>query len=263
MVANIKLYLKIYYVLFFQNIKVLLSYKFDLIFGVVALFLKNASSLIMIYIIFLNVEKMAGYNFYYVLLIQGIASISFGLWHTFFINTISMPYYIKSGEFNVFLTKPIHPIFLIMTDNFDEDGLGDLIYGLALTLISLKFLEINFWMIFPILALSIGTSLIFASLSLLGSTISFFTKGYMDVARIAMDLNVVAKYPMNIFPQKIKFLFYTIFPVAYIAYMPVKSIMDNTWLIVYLVIFAFSLVFFFITVYIWEELSKFYEGTGS
>lgn len=257
-------YIHIYNLMFIQNIKVLLSYKFDLLFGVVGLIIKNIANLLIIYMLFVTIDDIGGYDFYHILLLQGIASLSFGIWHTFFINTISIPYYIKTGEFTTFLTRPMHPIFFIMTDQFDEDGLGDMLYGIITVTIAVISLGINPLFIVLVVFLSIFTSLIFASISLLGSILSFFTNGYMDLSSIVLDMSFVTKYPTSIFNKAVSFILTYVIPISLIAFVPAEMILNSLNIIKYsIIIIVVSLIFFVLTIKIWTLATAKYDATGS
>lgn len=259
-----KKYIHVYYLTFVQNIKVLLSYRFDLLFGVIGLIIKNIANLLIIYMLYIIIDDIAGYTFYHILLLQGIASLSFGIWHTFFINTISIPYYIKTGTFSTFLTRPMHPIFFIMTDQFDEDGLGDIVYGIIIATIAVINLNIHGAYILLLILLSLFTSLIFASISLLGSIISFFTNGYMDLSTIVMDMSFITKYPTSIFKKSLSFIFTFIIPISLIAFIPSEMLINSLNVVKYsLIIIIVSITFFIITVKVWSMASVKYDATGS
>lgn len=259
-----KKYIYLYNIMFVQNIKVLLSYKFDLVFGVIGLIIKNIANLLIIYMLFNVIDDIEGYDFYHILLLQGTASLSFGIWHTFFINTISIPHYIKSGEFTTFLTRPMHPIFFIITDQFDEDGLGDIVYGIITVTIAIMYLNINPAYIILILLLSIFTSLIFASISLLGSIIAFFTSGYMDLSNIVLDMSFVTKYPTSVFNKTVSFILTYIIPIGLIAFVPTEMILNSLNIVKYsFIIILVSVLLFIVSVKLWTLATAKYDATGS
>ncbi len=260
---SIKTYLYVYSLMFVQNIKVLGSYKFDLLFGVISLFLKNLSSLLFLYILFQNIQELQGYDFYTMLLLQGVASVGYGIWHFFFINTISLPYYITSGEFNYFINKPVQPIFLIMADGFDEDGLGDLLYGIVLITIALYSLSLSIWLIIPLVFVCFFSTLIFASISIIGSLVVFLSHGYMDLSTIVRELQSVAKYPISIFSTWLRVLFYTLVPIAYVAFVPTNLILNGKWFIYFPFLAVGSVLFFVCSCLLWNRASRWYQSPGS
>ncbi len=259
---RIALYRRVYFVLWIRNLKEIFSYKFDLVFGAVGLVVKNISSLLLLVILFNNIDRLGSYSFYEILLLQGVASISYGIWHLFFVNTITLPYYIKSGKYDHFLTKPLHPLFLILSDGFDEDGLGDLFYGIGLSIFALSSGGLSLGILFPLLLVSIFTSLIFGGISILGSCFSFFSAGYYGFADFAMVLYTPSKYPMRIF-KKVQFIFYTLFPIGLVATAPLEGIVRDKIVFMFPAIALCGLIYFLLSCFVWNWASLFYEGTGS
>lgn len=85
-----------------------------------------------------------------------------------------------------------------MADSFDEDGIGDLIFGiivLTIAIVRLKIVSIKL-IFLPVLLLS--GSLIYASLGLISSSISFFTIGETGISNLVMDFlnfqNIQSQY---------------------------------------------------------------------
>ncbi|EMT37894.1 hypothetical protein TthWC1_2649, partial [Thermoanaerobacter thermohydrosulfuricus WC1] len=79
------------------NISSFMEYDADFLFGIVALILKNLINLLIIFFIFHLIDNIKGWDFNQILFLYGFSSTSFAIWHCFFINTISLPFYTRTG----------------------------------------------------------------------------------------------------------------------------------------------------------------------
>lgn len=104
------------------NVKEVAIYDKDFYFGIISMIIEYAASLMVLFFIFDIVEEINGWTFYEILFLYSFNLIGFSLWACFFINTITLPYYIQDGSFDRFLLRPISPIFQIMMSGFDEDS---------------------------------------------------------------------------------------------------------------------------------------------
>ncbi|MCR4422892.1 MAG: ABC-2 family transporter protein [Exilispira sp.] len=240
-------------------------YDLDFILGIIGLLLNKMMSFCILLFIFNFVDKLKGWSLDQILFIFGFSSASFALWHCFFINTISLPYYIRNGLLDSFLLRPINPIFQIMTDGFDEDGWGDLIFGISILVIAIIKLKLFSFYLLIIPLLIIGASLIYASISLLFSIFSFFTIGNTNFSNLVYDFNEFAKYPLPLYNQFLRIIFTSIIPIGFASYYPSLFFISNFkqgMLIGFLSPFI-ALLFFLITYKIWFFSLKFYKSSGT
>lgn len=255
-------YKKLYLNYFLVNIKSILVYDLDYLLGIIAMILKSIVNFCMLLLLFQLVDDIHGWTFEQMLFLYGMSTVSYALWHCFFIDVITIPTYIQSGEFDRFLLKPIDPLFQIMMEAFDEDGWGELLFGLVVLIISIVNLNIfNFTLIFiPIFCIS--GCLIFAAISIFCSSIAFYTIGNIDLTDNIMDFKEFAKYPMSIFNGVIKIIFTFIFPIGFIAYYPsIMYIIDSSYIISFCTL-PVSILFFFAAWKWWHHALKKYSSSG-
>lgn len=256
-------YLRLYKKYFLINLKTIASYDYDTFLGIIGMIIKNIINIIMLRFIFDNVDLIAGYSYDQVLFIYSLAMCSYALWHCFFINTLTIPIYIKDGSIDNFLLKPVSILFQIMMDGFDEDGWGDLIIGLILLTVAsnnLNFPITNFIIYFPIIIIS---SLIYAGITIILSSLCFYTIENSGLANMVSDLYNFAKYPLTIFSKPIQAILLLILPVALSAYIPSLYFFGqiNIWGII-LAMF-FTIMYFIVAIIIFTKGLYHYSSPGN
>ncbi|MGL5439473.1 MAG: ABC transporter permease [Filifactoraceae bacterium] len=262
---TVKNYINLYKSTFKINIKSLMIYDIDFIVGVIAMVIKSGINFSIILILFNLITNISGWNFNEMLFLYGFSTVAFAIWHCFFIDTITIPTYIKTGEFDRFLTKPYNPLFLIIIEAFDDDGWGELILGLIINIIAIIRLKLYTPLLLLLPILWMAAALVYAGISILLSTISFFTIDNMDITDLTMQLNEFSKYPLTIYDFTLKTIFTIILPIGFTAYYPSLIFIRNISLTnISLMILAilFSITFFLISCKIWMLCLKKYTSSG-
>lgn len=258
-------YLKLYKKYWSINLKSVMLYDVDYILGIIAMIIKCAVNFSMVLLLYYIVDDIVGWTKNEMIFLYGISSISYALWHCFFIDMITIPTYIQSGEFDKFMIKPVDPLFQIMMESFDEDGWGELLFGIAVLIISIVRLEIHSITIFLIPLFCIAGCLIFASLSILCSAAAFFTTGNIDLTDNVMDFKEFAKYPLTIFGTGFRIVFTCVIPIAFAGYYPSllylsETIGKNGYICFWA--FPIAILFFIISWKFWHFALRRYSSSG-
>lgn len=255
-------YIKISYAINFKSLQV---YRCDFLFGVIAEIINCLAGLAIVLFIYQLVPRIAGWSLDEILLLYGISTIGNGVWACFCVNTITLPYYLKNGRFDRFLVRPISPIFQIMMDGFEDDGVGELILGIGILVYAWSHIGISPIRLIGVPIFAISATLIYAGISVLLSTVSFYTISG-NIANLAMDLENFTKYPLTIYSKGLQILFSTVLPIGMIAYYPsfffLKKELSN-WLLL-LVIPIFAYLFYLLCKFIWIKAGLCrYSSTGT
>lgn len=190
---------------------------------------------------------LPGWSFYEVLFIIGIYNIVLAFYSTFLERIGTFSQVIRKGDFDLELTKPLHP--LIHFFNFNIHELGGFISGFVMLSIAAPNLEIqlSFLSIFSISLLVIMGVLSLITVNLIVASTAFFIIENEHIEHNLKDLrSKFAKWPMDIYPDWLRRFFTFIFPIAFIAYVPSafilgKDIAVEYWfspVIVFLVFYA-------------------------
>ncbi len=97
------------------SLKEILIYIIDCVVGIFSQLVVQLVSLIFIFVVFRHTENIEGWNFYQILLLYGVTRIPIGIAGYCFDGLYDIgPKYIKNGDFDKILLRPVHPLISIM-----------------------------------------------------------------------------------------------------------------------------------------------------
>jgi len=168
---------------------------------------------------------------------------------------------IISGDFDLTLTKPISPLFLVMTDKTD-------FLDFPLLLIVLYLL------VEQIMSYSVVNILIFIGLGLCGliivtaihifiASLGILTTEVNNIIWIYRDLSAMAKFPIDIYNLWIRSFLIFIIPIGIIFTFPAKALLGMiSWQsVVYSVILSIGLLI--LSLKVWQASLKKYSSASS
>lgn len=248
---------------FKMNFDKLEIYDKDFIYGIVAMIFKYTAGIVTLFFIFDIVYDINGWSLYQILFMYGLNLVGFSLWSCFFINTITLPYYIRDGEFERFLLRPVDPIFQIMMDGFDEDSWGELIVGIVILGFAWHRLGVPVWYLLFVPLIALSACFIYAGMSIILSTVSFYTVAQADVANLTFDVKELAQYPITIYPRAFQFIFTFLCPVAFVAFVPSLTFFGDIPIWIVFILPVISLIYYHSAKKIWHYGLRCYSGVGT
>jgi ABC-2 type transport system permease protein len=206
------------------HIKGLMQYKVDFLIGVFSTIALQGANLSLIWVIFQNVQDLKGYSYEHILFIYGTATLAKAINHIFFDNLWRLPDdYVKQGQMDRLLTKPLNPLFYLLAERFQQDGIGNLLIGIAV---------VRFVRVFPLIS-------------------------------VIHNLNEFTKYPIQIFNKFFKSLLTWVVPFAFASFYPVEAVLNGFETTYSYLIIPFSILFTIIAYQIWKWNLSAYSSTGS
>lgn len=257
--------IEIYFSLMIASLKEMLIYRLDCIVGMISQFFMQAVELIFIWIAFQNTPNLAGWNFDQILLLYGITMISVGIADFCFDALYDIgPKYIKNGEFDKFLLRPVHPLLSIIGGSKEVTSFGYGILGLVITITMLIKLQIpiNVLFILQIVFFGIIGAAIIGALNTIFSISSFWTYRSNEVIWSFFRMYTFTQYPINIYNGFIKLLITVILPFAFVAYYPTASYLGFTPYMIWLSPMI-AIVLWIIAIKLWNWALKKYRSTGT
>lgn len=258
---NISLYL-----LFAKaSLKEVLIYRLDCIVGIMSQFVTQVVEIIFIWIVFQNTENLAGWDFKQILLLYGITLLSVGIADFCFDALYDIgPKYIKNGELDKILLRPVHPLISIIGSSREFTTLG--YFGLGLVLVITMLIKlaipITFGLIFKITFFSIVGALIIGAIMTIFSISSFWTYRSNEIIWSVFRTYTFAQYPLDIYNTFIKILITFILPFAFVAYYPTMSYLGFNSYMIYLSPIV-AIILWIIAVNVWNLALKKYRSTGN
>ena len=256
---------KIYISFLSASLKEMLIYRLDCIAGMISQLLTQFVEVIFIWITFQNTDNLAGWNFEQILLLYGITLISIGISDFCFDALYDIgPKYIREGDFDKILLRPVHPLISIIGSSNEFTSLGYFGLGLFMTIAMLIKLaiQVTFILILKIVFFSIIGAAIIGAINTIFSIASFWTYKSNEVIWTFYKVYTFAQYPIDIYNGFIKFLITCILPYVFVAYYPTMNYLGMDKYMIYLSPIV-AIVLWIIAINVWNWALKKYRSTGN
>ncbi len=259
-------YLDLYRLFLAQRLKVLLEYRASFVIGAASVTAIQVAGLAAVWSVLRQIPTLNGWTLDEVLLVYGLAVLSESITHMFADNLWTLGWaYVRTGQFDRLLVRPVDPLFHLLADRFCHDGLGDFAVGLIVVIRSLTALDLHLGpsgLGFLVLSVLSGGA-IFVALNLLTATTAFWFIESLPLTRSVYALHDFAKYPLTIFHRSVRALLTWAVPYGFCSYYPASHLLGReagalAWLgpVVAAVLMAAALAF-------WRFGLRRYQETGS
>jgi ABC-2 type transport system permease protein len=259
-------YLQLYGFFLIQRFKILLEYRVNFIIGVVSTIFQQGAWLLTIWVVLRQVPSLKGWSFYEVMLIYGLVTLSQSINHMFADNLWTIGWnYIRSGDFDRFLVRPIDPLFHLLADRFCHDGLGHFLVGLVLVATSLAQLNVALtpWTLLYLALAALSGGAIFVALNLITATTAFWIIESIPITQIVFNMHEFAKYPLSIYQPSIVLLLTWIIPYGFASFYPASYLLGRDVGVYAWAGPVVAAVLLFIGYRFWLFGLRHYVGTGS
>ena len=231
-----------------------LTFSMDIIFMI----LNNASFIIQWIVLYSLKDDIGGYTLNQVLLLWGTASATFGFSHFFFKRAFSISDTITNGKLDSYLVQPKNVLLMAITSDVEPSALGDVLYGYIILFIT--GITLPKFLLFTLFTLCGG--IIIVSIAVLLGSISFWIGKSDTVADTGNNLiTSFATYPDGIFKGLTRLLLFTLIPVGFIVYVPVKVLTEFD-IIQLLSVFGIAVGFTIITFIVFNRGLKRYTSSS-
>lgn len=225
---------KIYLKMKEQYIKTEMEYAFNFWMMLISGVLMRILAMAVPFVIYSNIPDIAGWKKDEIYLIMALLSISDGACSVFFEGIWKIPEMVFHGEMDHVLSRPVSPLFQILSYGLGLQGLAVLSFGMVMMLVSLLRLG-RFTPAALILCLFFvmcGT-VICMSIYLIGNSLVFWfdAGGKTSVPYAITKMGDYAKYPAEIYPGPMRFILLFVIPFAFIGEVPVRILRgEHIWL---------------------------------
>ncbi len=259
-------YFRQYKVFVKQFFKSLIEYRVDFLVGLLAFLITQLAGIIFIVSIFQFIPALGGWDFYSVVFMYGVYLIPKGIDHLFTDTIWYIDSYVRNGELDRYLLRPYNVLFQLVSEKIDPNALGEILLGIGAIIYAVPNIEINLSVIdiFVVIPLFIiFSSLIYTSIKLFFMSIGFFSKRSIQITSVVYETSDYIKYPLNIYPTQIQFIFKFLIPFAFATYYPSIYLLGDKNPLYVIGTVAISLLSFTIAyIFFRYGLSK-YESSGS
>lgn len=273
-------YIKLYWQFLSLQMKTITEYKSDFLIGLLSVFIGQINTFLLTVLVFSQLDTLVGFNIYEIFLMYGFYVFVKGIDHFYNDNIWSFAWNkIKDGRFTSILLRPINPIFYIVMERIEINGISEIIIGFLIVVFSMSYIGISLTFIDVLmLCIIIFCGLVvFFSIKLLCSAPAFWTVCCGEFMTAGVEINNAAKYPVELYKNKvIKGILLYVLPFPIAAYFPTVyclnkmsnvsellgiTLTSNYSIVLYSIIMAIVLAV--VSLKIWYAGLKRFEPTGT
>lgn len=233
---------------------------------VISSFITLISSVVMplvTLLIYNNGASFPEWTMWEVLLIQSVYIISNNTAAAIFNGIIwSTMDYIRNGNFETVLIKPVSPLFYLTASTFSPDCLisvGGGITMLVISIVNIGGAGAMQWLQFLLLFVS-GTAVL-CGVYLIMAAITFKWVGNSRIPEIFNSVKSFGTYPASIFPKALQIITAVIVPVAMVGFFPASALLGRAEPIAFIAILP-CVFFMLLGIMLYKKMIKLYEGVG-
>lgn len=254
------------------TVKSWFQYKLDAVLRSLAVFLREATGIIVIYLTLQKFDALNGWNEKDMFFLYSLIFLTYGILIVFFTGLRDFGQYIHSGKFDRYLLRPRGLLFQIITSNSDwfaaigHGGLGLVLFVLSANSVGIDWTPVT--IVYYIVTL-IGGVLIQGAIFLVLASLQFFLIKTNTLKTIFYwDFRRIAGYPISIYPKVIQYLMIYVVPFAFVNYFPAQYLLRKEDMNSYSEIYMYltpvvGLVMFAAAYGFWTFSVRFYKSTGN
>ena len=219
-------------------------------------------------ILFARFGRIGLWTSSHVLLLYGLATISFGLAEWFSRGYDIFPWQISSGFFDRFLLRPRSTFLQVMGFRFEFQRFGRVMVGIGTIVYAINHLQVSFGFLegVTLCGAIIGGWFVYTSIFILLSALSFWTLQPLDIMYIFTNATIqYAQIPLPLLGRTVQRFLTFILPLGLCYYYPAMVIAHTqnfpTW--VGLMALPGGIVFFLCALGVWRFGLRHYHSAGS
>lgn len=267
-----KKYMKLLGAFFRVTFRTATAYRSTYFAGIVGQWLGYGATFATLFILTTRFENLGGWTPSEVLLLYGLAVLSYCIAATFLFNpTTFLSSKIRSGEFDAALIKPLNPFVHEILTGINPAYVSHFTLSVAIIVYALitSGFHPSFWNITGMIFMVIGAIFVQGAALVASSVMSFFTVNENPIIDFLLfDIKDFTNYPITIYPKAIQLLLTFILPFAFINFYPASFLLGKASpeglpaVLPYLTPVV-GIICFTLSVLLWNWGLKHYKSTGS
>jgi ABC-2 type transport system permease protein len=212
---------------FSVNVQAVLEYRANFLLQVFGMIINNAAFALFWDLLIKKTGKLGGYGFPDIMFIWALVSSAFGLAHVLFGNIRYLGSIVQKGELDLYLLQPRDVFLNVLASRTVVSAWGDFLYG-YIVLFLLPGLDPGRFALFT--AFTVSGALIFAATFAAAESLAFFMGNSQAVSSALTEFMLsFSLYPESIFGQGMRWLFYSLLPTGFIAFIPLAAWKSASW----------------------------------
>jgi ABC-2 type transport system permease protein len=228
--GRFKAYARFLAAAFAANAKSALEYRVNFLVQFFGMVLNNAAFAAFWAVLIGRTGSVGGYGFSDVMFIWALVSSSFGLAHVLAGNVRSIGRIVMEGGLDVYLLQPKDAFVNLLASRTIVSAWGDLAYGF-IVLALLPGTDLGRVLLFC--ALMVPGAVIFAATFAAAESLTFFLGNAQAVSSALAEFMLsFSLYPEGVFGKNLRWLFYSIIPSGFVAFVPLRIYRALDWAVV-------------------------------
>lgn len=259
--------LKLYPKYVSMSLRSALSYKADSIIMMISFAVTEIISLCTIYLIVGTVPALGVWTFETLAFLFGFILIPKSIDHIFTDDLWILAYWaIKRGELDIYLTRPLNPLYQFVAKTFKWDGIGELVVGVVVMSIFGAQANIT-WTASGVIGLILCAVIGifgFTSIKLLFASLAFWVQNAGIFLNTVYNLSNYAKYPVRYMGKAFASIMFYVIPFGLFLYYPVECLITGEsiwWSVLWSAVAATVLMS--LALFIWHRGIRRYESAGN
>lgn len=248
------------------------QYRSDALLASLTVFLREATSVIVIYFTLLKFGSLGGWNIYEMMFLYSLLFLTYGIMIIFFTGLRDFGKTVRNGDFDRFMLRPRGLLFQIIFTNADwfaaagQGGLGIVLFILSANKVGIEWSVEK--VIYYVLAV-IGGVLIQGAIFLLLATLNIYLLETNSLKEVFYwNMRKFAGYPVSIFHKAIQICMIYVVPFAFVNYFPAQYLLRKEDMMQYPALFMYLTPVLGICMYalaygFWRYSIKFYKSSGN
>ena len=192
--------------------------------------LAQSYELIVILVLFSQVNALGGFTRNEVLLMYAFAGAAFGVADLFAGQLDNLPTYIRTGTFDVLLMRPLGTLPQIMVSDIRLRRIGRITGALAVMAYALSHVAIDWTPAKVVLAIvtPMAGAVIYSAVWVVACSICFWiVEGREFANAVTYGSNAFTSYPINVYSAPLRWVMAFIVPGAFVAYYPSLALLGK------------------------------------
>jgi len=265
--AALKRHALLFFDYFTQYAIVRISYRADFFISVATSMAATIFSLGFVIVLFQKATQLAGWRLEEVVFLWGFTQIPYGLFNVISLNLYDFGNnYIIEGKFDRVLLRPVSSLFQVLFETFRIESLQEVVTGVfcmtwATLRLGIHWTPVKFALL---LGFGICAAVIYISIFLMLSTVSFFWEDRIGVHPPVWNVIAFGRYPLSIYSGVIQFFLCWIIPFGLASYYPSVRLLGRAVTPEYApLVPVVAVVFLVFAVTLWNVGTRHYASTGS
>ncbi len=207
-----------------------MTYRASFAVDFVSQVLAQCYELIVILVLFGQINALGGFTRDEVLLMYAFAGAAFGVADLFAGQLDNLPTYIRTGSFDVLLMRPLGTLPQIMCSDIRLRRVGRITTAIAVMIYALTHVAIDWTPAKVVLTLltPVAGAVIYGAVWVVACSICFWiVEGREFANTVTYGSNAFTSYPINIYARPLRWVMAFIVPGAFVAYYPSLTLLGK------------------------------------